>query len=55
MPFHVPQTFSHDSYPTPLNHAACRLSVLFLFHRSQTLTRKRGSKSFIFDTIGAYV
>mmetsp|Transcript_5144 Transcript_5144/g.15704 ORF Transcript_5144/g.15704 Transcript_5144/m.15704 type:complete len:227 (+) Transcript_5144:1665-2345(+) len=36
MPFHVPQTFSQDSYPAPLNHAACRLSVLFLAHRSHT-------------------
>src|ERR1700676_2330379 len=41
--FQMPQMFSHDSYPAPLKNAYCRLSVLFLFQRSHTLTMWRGS------------
>src|SRR4051812_19988113 len=43
MPFQMPQMFSHDSYPTPLKKANCKLLVLSLFQRSQTLTIWRGS------------
>src|ERR1039457_4854826 len=43
MPFQMPQTFSQDSYPTPLKNAYCRLFVLSLFQRSQTCTMWRGS------------